>query len=193
MGEGKCRAFLVFVLLLGLWPARSNAVNPETLLMPGKLTNAHAKYEEQCSLCHDRSDRKRQTRLCLDCHKDIAADVAAKRGFHGHLAGITTSECRGCHSEHLGRGADIVKLSRSQFDHDGTDFPLRDAHASVACASCHVAGKPYRCSRRFSPQPFPVPLLQPPARTGLRSSRLEAALRALPVELRYPALLCVCE
>ena len=144
MGESKCRALLVFVLLLGLWPARSNAVNPETLLMPGKLTSAHAKYEEQCSQCHDRSDRKRQTRLCLDCHKDISADVAAKRGYHGHLAGITTSECRGCHSEHLGRGADIVKLSRSQFDHEGTDFPLRDAHAGVACASCHVAGKPYR-------------------------------------------------
>src|SRR5947199_3551157 len=88
--------------------------------------------------------RSRQTRLCLDCHKDIAADVAAKRGYHGHLTGITTSECRGCHSEHLGRGADIIKLSRSQFDHEGTDFPLRDAHADVACASCHIAGKPYR-------------------------------------------------
>jgi len=135
---------MAFVVLLGLWPARSHAVNPETLLMPGKLSQGHAKYEEQCSSCHDRSDRRRQTRLCLDCHKDISTDIAAKRGYHGHLTGIATSECRGCHSEHLGRGADIVKLSRARFDHDGTDFPLRDAHAGAACASCHVVGKPYR-------------------------------------------------
>jgi hypothetical protein len=145
MGVRKCHAFLVLGLLLCLVPARrSEAVNPETLLMPGKLTNAHAKYEEQCSSCHDRSDRNRQTRLCLDCHKEIASDIGAKHGFHGHLAGIATSQCRGCHSEHLGRSADIVKLSPDQFDHDGTDFPLRDAHAGVVCTSCHLAGKPYR-------------------------------------------------
>ena len=145
MGEGQCRALLVFGLLLGLFPARGNAVNPETLLMPGELTTAHAKYEEQCSLCHDRSDRKRQTRQCLDCHKDdIAADINAKRGYHGHLNGIGTSECHGCHSEHHGRTADIVKLSPEQFDHEATDFPLRGAHASLACTSCHTAQKPYR-------------------------------------------------
>jgi hypothetical protein len=145
MGEGQCRALLVFGVLLGLLlPARSEAVNPETLLMPGKLTSAHAKYEEQCSLCHDRSDRKRQTRLCLECHKDIATDITAKRAYHGHLNGITTSQCRGCHSEHLGRSADIVKLSREQFDHDASDFPLRGAHSGVSCTSCHAAGRPYR-------------------------------------------------
>lgn len=145
MGEGQCRALLVFGVLLGLFlPARSEAVNPETLLMPGKLTTAHEKYEEQCSLCHDRSDRNRQTRLCLDCHKDISTDITAKRAYHGHLNGIATSQCRGCHSEHLGRSADIVKLSQEQFDHDGTEFQLRGAHSGIACTSCHAAGKPYR-------------------------------------------------
>ena len=49
-------------LVLVLGPSCADAINPETLLMPGKLTRAHAKYEEQCSLCHDRSDRNRQTR-----------------------------------------------------------------------------------------------------------------------------------
>jgi hypothetical protein len=143
MGGGKCW-FILFGLLLFLVPARRcDAVNPETLLMPGKLTNAHVKYEEDCKLCHDRSDRKRQTRLCLDCHKEIAADIGSKHGFHGHLAGIATSECRGCHSEHHGRAADIVKLSRAQFDHEGTDFPLRDAHAGLDCATCH-ANRPFR-------------------------------------------------
>jgi hypothetical protein len=132
-------------MLLCLVPARrSEAVNPETLLMPGKLSTAHEKYEEQCSRCHDRSDRNRQTQLCADCHKEIAADIGAKRGFHGRLPGIGTSQCRACHSEHLGRAGDIVKLSREQFDHDGTDFPLRNAHASLVCTSCHTAGTAYR-------------------------------------------------
>ena len=93
--------------------------------MPGKLSAAHAKYEEQCSRCHDRSDRNRQTQLCLDCHKDIAADVRPKQGFHGRLTGIGTSQCRACHSEHHGRDNDIVKLSREQFNHERTDYPLR--------------------------------------------------------------------
>jgi hypothetical protein len=123
---------------------RSEAVNPETLLMPGKVSTAHHKYEEQCSLCHDRSDRNRQTRLCLDCHKDIAADITARKGFHGRLPGIAASQCRACHSEHLGRDGDIVKLSREQFDHEGTDFPLRGSHMTVLCASCHTPAKPYR-------------------------------------------------
>jgi len=137
--------FVLLGLLLLLVPVRrSDAVNPETLLMPGKLTGAHSKYEEQCSLCHDRSDRKRQTHLCLDCHKEIANDIGSKQGFHGHLVGIATSECRGCHSEHHGRDADIVKLSREQFDHEGTDFPLHGAHAGVDCSSCHVRDQPFR-------------------------------------------------
>jgi hypothetical protein len=128
--------------------ARADAQNPETLLMPGKLTAAHAKYEQDCSNCHDRSNRGRQPQLCLACHKDVAADVGAKRGFHGRLAGAGTSlQCHACHSEHLGRDADIVKFSRDQFDHTHSDFPLQGAHATVACDSCHAKGK------RFSEAP----------------------------------------
>ena len=144
MGGRTCLFVLLGLLLLLVPVRRSDAVNPETLLMPGKLTGAHSKYEEQCSLCHDRSDRKRQTHLCLDCHKEIANDIGSKQGFHGHLVGIATSECRGCHSEHHGRDADIVKLSREQFDHEGTDFPLHGAHAGVDCSSCHVRDQPFR-------------------------------------------------
>jgi hypothetical protein len=145
MQGGRWRTLLHLGLLLGLVVARrAEAVNPETLLMPGKLTSAHAKYEEQCTQCHDRSNSARQTRLCLDCHKEIAADVARQRGYHGHLPGIATAECHACHSEHLGRGADIVKLVPEQLNHDLTDYPLRGAHTALACGGCHVAGKPYR-------------------------------------------------
>jgi hypothetical protein len=148
MQGGKWLAILVCATLSCLAPVRrSEAVNPETLLMPGKLSVAHQKYEEDCKLCHDRSDSQRQTRLCLDCHKDITADIGAKHGFHGRLQGIESSQCHACHSEHLGRAGDIIKLSRDQFDHNGTDFQLHGAHATVACTSCHVSGKPYRSAK----------------------------------------------
>src|ERR1700674_3865820 len=107
-----CFALLIVVLLLLLVPGGpAEALNPETLLMPGKLSAAHVKYEEQCSLCHDRTDRRSQTQLCLDCHKEIAGDLKQRHGFHGHFPGIDVSQCNACHSEHLGREADIVKLS----------------------------------------------------------------------------------
>ncbi|MBS0579518.1 MAG: hypothetical protein JSR36_09660 [Proteobacteria bacterium] len=112
--------------------------------MPGKLSHAHEKYEEQCKLCHDRSDRARQTQLCLDCHKEISGDLRQKQGYHGRLDGIEASQCRACHSEHLGREVHIAHVSPSQFDHQQTDFPLKGAHASVACQGCHAQGKPYR-------------------------------------------------
>jgi hypothetical protein len=80
--------------------------------MPGKLTTAHAKFEEDCTNCHDRSNRARQPQLCLACHKDIAADVGAKRGFHGRLTGASTAlQCRACHSEHLGRDASSAGIN----------------------------------------------------------------------------------
>jgi hypothetical protein len=145
MGGVKCWSIAVLGLLSCLaFTQRSEAVNPETLLMPGKLSTAHQKYEEQCSQCHNRSDRNHQTRLCLDCHKDIASDISAQHGFHGRVPGIATSQCRACHVEHQGRTGDIVKLNREQFDHAGTDFPLQGAHATLMCDSCHAAGQPFR-------------------------------------------------
>jgi hypothetical protein len=160
MWEGSDHAVWVLAILLCLFAARSaEAVNPETLLMPGKLSAAHAKYEEQCTNCHDRSNRARQPQLCLACHKDVAADVRATRGFHGRLAGAATVQCRACHSEHLGRDADIVKFSREQFNHERTDFPLTGAHQPLACESCHQKGRKfseaasdcYSCHRQQEP------------------------------------------
>lgn len=143
MREVTGRVVWALALLLCLFAAPyADAQSPETLLMPGKLIKAHAKYEESCANCHDRSNRARQPQLCLACHKEIAADVSAQRGFHGRLAGAsTTLQCHACHSEHLGRDADIVKFSRDQFDHARTDFPLQGAHAAVSCDSCHAKGK----------------------------------------------------
>jgi hypothetical protein len=139
---------MTLALLATLLPA-SHAVRAgslEKLLMPGEVSKAHADLEEQCASCHDRSDRTRQTSLCLACHKDIAADVKARGGFHGRLPNISTGECKACHSEHLGRDANIVRLVASSFDHGGTDFKLEGAHVALGCEACHAAGKPYRAA-----------------------------------------------
>jgi hypothetical protein len=145
MRAGTWRELVFVGILLCVFPAkRSEAVNPEKLFMPGELSAAHQKLEEQCSNCHDRSNRGRERQLCLDCHKPIAADLSAHRGFHGHLQAIESSQCRACHVEHQGRTADIVKLSREQFNHDSTDFPLHGAHLNLTCSSCHQPGKAFR-------------------------------------------------
>lgn len=117
--------------------------NPlEKLLMPGEVTSAHAEVEGECGKCHDRTDKKRQKQLCLDCHEDVAKDVSGKRGFHGRTA--LRSQCNACHTEHKGRGADIVHFDAAAFDHSRTDFNLMGAHTVAPCTSCHEAGKKFR-------------------------------------------------
>jgi hypothetical protein len=134
----------LLALLAIVVPLQALASGIETLLMPGKVSTAHAKLESECAKCHDRADRARQAQLCMDCHKDVGADVRARAGFHGRLAGIEGAQCKACHTEHLGRETDIVKLSRSSFDHSHTDFALSGAHSTAPCAECHKPGAKYR-------------------------------------------------
>jgi hypothetical protein len=135
---------LVVVMLASLSSRPAPAAGIETLIMPGKVTRAHAKIEEECSQCHDRADRNRQAVLCMACHKDVAADVRTHTGFHGRLDSVDKAQCKACHSEHQGRDAVIVKLSRPSFDHARTDFALTGAHASADCDSCHRPGRKFR-------------------------------------------------
>jgi len=135
---------LVVMMLASMVPGDGFGASLETLIMPGKVSSAHAKLEQDCSQCHDRADRNRQAALCMSCHKEISADVRGHTGFHGRLPGIDGAQCKACHSEHLGREADIVKLNRTVLDHSRTDFALAGAHASAGCAGCHKAGKKFR-------------------------------------------------
>jgi hypothetical protein len=110
--------------------------------MPGPVAVKHAKFENDCTGCHDRADRARQSVLCLACHKEIAADVQQRTGYHGRMPNAgTAGQCRACHSEHAGRDADIVRIDITQFDHARTDFALEGAHRAVTCASCHKGGE----------------------------------------------------
>ncbi len=137
--------FALFVLF-GIMSTQSVLAESwfEKLVMPGELITGHANLEKDCRNCHESFSQHTQSRLCLGCHKPIAADIDARKGFHGRQPTIRDTECRHCHTDHKGRQADIVGLDPQTFRHDVTDFPLKGAHVSVACESCHQAGKPRR-------------------------------------------------
>ena len=116
----------------------------ERLIMPGEVIHGHSKYEKDCSSCHESFSKAGQTKLCLDCHKDVAEDVKTKTRFHGKSPAVASSECRTCHADHKGRTADIVQLDRATFDHTLTRFALAGRHQAVSCASCHAEGKKFR-------------------------------------------------
>ncbi|MEQ1659038.1 MAG: cytochrome C, partial [Hylemonella sp.] len=113
-------------------PAQAQSI--ESVIAPGKLIQAHAKYEDECSQCHVRFDRKAQDGRCMDCHKDVGADVRGKAGHHGKMK---PQACRSCHTDHKGRDARIAEFDKKNFDHTQTDFVLRGKHEDTACEKCH--------------------------------------------------------
>jgi len=124
------------------WPmASACAQGVESVLSPGRLSQAHAKLEDECAQCHVRFDRAAQDRLCMDCHKDVGRDVATKAGLHGRQK---PQACRTCHTDHKGREARIAPLDTKRFDHALTDYALRGAHQQTDCAKCHVPPRKYR-------------------------------------------------
>lgn len=134
----------MIVLLSALLPPAVEAVNIETLVMPGKVIQGHAKYEEQCGKCHESFSKESQRRLCLECHDEEAADLKKKEGLHGRDPLIQEGECKRCHTDHIGRDADIVQFNPDLFDHKRSDYPLRGAHAQLLCSACHKPQQPYR-------------------------------------------------
>ena len=123
-------AFLPF----SLFACHLGAEGLESVLMPGKVIEAHAEFEMECSKCHVVFDREAQPKLCGDCHEEVVADIEAKKGFHGRL---DDTECLNCHFEHKGRDAQLAPLDPKTFDHTLTDFLLRGEHGKTECASCH--------------------------------------------------------
>jgi len=129
---------LVLGIMITLWaPPEGNGASVEHIVMPGKVIQGHAKYEDDCKRCHKPFSKASQSRLCLDCHKKVAADLDKEKGFHGLKKEIKKTECKKCHTEHEGRDADMVLLDKELFDHKLTDFELKAGHLKVKCAGCH--------------------------------------------------------
>jgi hypothetical protein len=131
----------------------------EQLVMPGPVVAGHAKLEKECGSCHEPFSRRSQTRLCLACHKEIAADRSAGKEYHGRQPDAAKQECNRCHTDHIGRDADIIQLDRETFNHASTNFELRDAHKAVGCVDCHpqtvkfrnTPGRCFDCHKAIDP------------------------------------------
>jgi hypothetical protein len=116
----------------------------ERIIMPGDLIEGHAKLEPKCDNCHSAFSKDVQSKLCRDCHKPESEDVSRKQGFHGRDRNAASAPCKSCHTDHIGRDADTVRLDAETFDHNLTDFPLRGLHRGPECRSCHAPKKKMR-------------------------------------------------
>ncbi|HUJ28951.1 MAG TPA: hypothetical protein VLW85_23180 [Myxococcales bacterium] len=97
------------------------------------LRGAHVKVD--CAKCHAREESA-FTRFkpvahasCTDCHKDP----------HEGRFGI---DCTRCHVEDSWK--QIKGASGERAFHDKTRYPLRGAHATVACKDCHGPGQAHK-------------------------------------------------
>jgi len=122
----------------------ATAQDIETLVMPGPVIAGHADYEGECSSCHKSFNKSAQRGLCLECHEEIATDIEQLDGFHGKHPDVGDSQCADCHTDHLGRGADISGLDEDTFNHQFTDFELIGGHSEVVCGDCHAPDTKHR-------------------------------------------------
>jgi hypothetical protein len=84
------------------------------------------KHEKtKCDACHTTPLYTTKTpSTCVACHKKDDD----KKGHRGSLG----DKCGSCHNESNWRQA--------KFNHDKTDFPLKDKHTKVRCNDCHTGG-----------------------------------------------------
>ncbi|MGE0672655.1 MAG: winged helix-turn-helix domain-containing protein [Methylibium sp.] len=132
------RAIRAGLACCALLPGLSPAQGIESVLQPGPVIQGHAKWEHECATCHVKFNRKAQDGQCMDCHKDIGQDVRGKTGYHGRLK---PQACNSCHTDHKGRGAQIVEFDPKRFDHRQSDYLLRGAHEKTACDKCHLTAR----------------------------------------------------
>lgn len=139
------RALPIGVLLFLTAFGQAEAIDLLKGLMPGAVSSVHEKEESDCLKCHTLGQDHFFDK-CLECHKEVKADVAQKQGFHG---AIDASMCETCHTEHVGREHSIVTFDQHTFDHRQSDFPLLGRHRETPCGTCHLNPKhrdtPHAC------------------------------------------------
>ena len=128
--------------------AQTSADPPDGTAKAERLgdVTSHAQTGDDCGACHPAPwSARTMGDACLDCHTDIATEIAAKDGLHGRLKGTQTSPtCAACHPEHNGPSGSLTALDEASFRsaHDMTGFSLKshretESGGSFACADCH--------------------------------------------------------
>jgi hypothetical protein len=111
-------------------------------ISPGPLSRPHKSLDSatQCTTCHKLGSGEPVFR-CLDCHTEIAARLAARRGYHPTVVAKPGSQdCARCHSEHNGAEFNLLHWNPNAFDHNQTGYRLEGKHAGVSCTKCHQSG-----------------------------------------------------
>lgn len=113
-------------------------------ISPGPLARAHQGLSggANCIKCHE-VNTKAPTFRCVECHKEIAAEIQNNRGLHATFphAEPTGTSCVKCHSDHNGADFQMIHWNPTPqgFDHSKTGFMLEGKHAGVSCRACHSA------------------------------------------------------
>jgi hypothetical protein len=109
------------------------------LFSPGELSQPHAYLEgiSHCTSCHVAGEQLSPA-ACLNCHKELAPEIAGFRGLHGRIPEEKRA-CQTCHREHQGRGFALIDWggSKKQFDHLRAGYKLDGKHARLECEKCH--------------------------------------------------------
>lgn len=127
--------FLGLFFLWMVWSPHALAQGVGGFLSPGPLAADHADLDSvtKCTSCHDLG-RGLSWDKCMGCHDTVRDEVRSGTGFHAKKG----DNCATCHPDHRGRDFELIRIVESDFDHDATGFPLRQAHAEAACADCHT-------------------------------------------------------
>lgn len=113
-------------------------------ISPGPLARAHQSLggDANCTKCHELS-AKAPTFRCLECHKEIAAEIQQSRGLHATFprSGAPGESCVKCHSDHNGADFQMVHWNPTPqgFDHSKTGYALDGKHVGLSCRACHTA------------------------------------------------------
>ncbi len=118
-------------------PGELNARAGESL---GGVTS-HAQLSDRCAACHvDPWSSEVMATRCLSCHTDVRAQLDNPQSLHSAMPDV--KQCRGCHAEHNGSTASLIRLNLTDFPHDRLPFTLAahqttNAGQPFTCADCH--------------------------------------------------------
>ncbi|MBI5587946.1 MAG: hypothetical protein HY889_06220, partial [Deltaproteobacteria bacterium] len=128
------KKLVLFIALFILCSTAFARDGVDSLISPGELAKAHARYEgiTNCTQCHKLGGGVPDGK-CLECHDKLAKRIKSGEGIHAKFKG----ECVKCHSDHRGKSYKMITVDKENFEHDRTDYLLRDKHAKVACVKCH--------------------------------------------------------
>jgi hypothetical protein len=129
--------FLGWIVLSILW----TSIPAASQISPGPLSRAHQSVNgvTGCTTCHEISAGK-PTFNCLDCHREIARRIGARKGLHAtyNIQPGSSLECVNCHSEHNGEDFILTKWDLKTFDHNRTGYRLEGKHSGPGCNRCHT-------------------------------------------------------